>query len=185
MLSLLQASVALTSCDALQLEAFLSSWINAQNGISRTPRFASWVTPTENLGTLANAGYLAWVYHKNSGASNQKYTCWAEFQVRLAVFEGIWASFWQLLGCTACTSTAAGYLAWVYHKNIGASNQKYTCWAEFQVCQGLPGLLAACGYSVGKPGMLAWVCPTNKGPSNQKYTCWAEFRYVRASARCM
>ena len=64
------------------MEAFLAAWIDASNGISRTPRFGSWATPNGPLSSLANAALLSWVYHKNSGAHNQKYTCWAEYQAR-------------------------------------------------------------------------------------------------------
>ena len=72
----------------MQTEAFLASWIKAQHGISRTPKFASWVTPNGALANEANAGLLAWIYHKHSGAGNAKYTCWGEFQMRYMLGDG-------------------------------------------------------------------------------------------------
>ena len=71
-----------------QTEAFLKAWINADAGISRTPKFASWVTPNGALPVVANAGMLAWIYHKNSGSSNAKYVCWGEFQMRYMLGDG-------------------------------------------------------------------------------------------------
>ena len=71
-----------------QTEAFLKAWINADAGISRTPKFASWVTPNGALPVVANAAMLAWIYHKNSGASNAKYVCWGEFQMRYMLGDG-------------------------------------------------------------------------------------------------
>lgn len=71
-------------CDAslrLQAETFLGWWLDAGNGVARSPAFASWLGPTSALRNQANAALLAWVYGRGSGGGPGKLFCWAEFQV--------------------------------------------------------------------------------------------------------
>ena len=75
-------------CDSsprLQAETFLGSWLDAGNGVARSPAFASWLGPTGALRNQANAALLAWVYGRGSGGGPGKLICWAEFQVRPTV----------------------------------------------------------------------------------------------------
>lgn len=65
-----------------QAETFLGWWLNAANGVARTPAFASWLGPTGALRNQANAALLAAIYAKGSGGGPGKLRCWAEFQVR-------------------------------------------------------------------------------------------------------
>lgn len=71
-------------CDSsshLQAETFLGWWLDAGNGVARSPAFASWLGPTGALRNQANAALLAWVYGRGSGGGPVKLFCWAEFQV--------------------------------------------------------------------------------------------------------
>ncbi|KAK9845258.1 hypothetical protein WJX81_001552 [Elliptochloris bilobata] len=63
-------------------EKFLGGWLDASNGVARSPAFASWLGPTGALRNQANAALLAWVYAKGSGGGPGKLFCWAEFQIR-------------------------------------------------------------------------------------------------------
>ena len=72
----------------MQAEKFLGWWLDAADGISRTPAFASYMGPTGALRNQANAALLAWIYARGSGGGPGKLKCWAEFQVGYAAVLG-------------------------------------------------------------------------------------------------
>lgn len=71
----------------LQVEDFVHSWARYDNGISKTPKYASWVSPNGALAEAANAGLIAWVYGTNA-APTGFYKCWAEYQMRYILGDG-------------------------------------------------------------------------------------------------
>ncbi|KAK9858827.1 hypothetical protein WJX84_008301, partial [Apatococcus fuscideae] len=67
-----------------EIEGFLASWINGNNGITVTPKGLAWTTDWGSLRNSANAALIAMIY------SNQvtnvtlaaQYRCWAQGQIR-------------------------------------------------------------------------------------------------------
>jgi len=84
-----------------QAEKFLGWWLDAADGISRTPAFASYMGPTGALRNQANAALLAWIYARGSGGGPGKLQCRAEFQVGYAAVLG------RQAGCRAQATGAA------------------------------------------------------------------------------
>ena len=75
------------ACLCPQVEEFVNSWAHTQNGITKTPKYASWVSPSGALPEAANAALIAWIYTTHSGATGF-YKCWAEFQLRYILGDG-------------------------------------------------------------------------------------------------
>jgi len=93
-----------------QADTFLGWWLNAADGISRTPAFASYMGPTGALRNQANAALLAWIYARGSGGGPGKLQCWAEFQVGRALVLGRQAARAQ---ATGAASQPTGLKRWL------------------------------------------------------------------------
>ncbi|KAK9867945.1 hypothetical protein WJX84_010587 [Apatococcus fuscideae] len=82
LLSALQPGV--TTRYSTEIEGFLASWINGNNGITVTPKGLAWTTDWGSLRNSANAALIAMIYSNqvtNITLATQ-YRCWAQGQIR-------------------------------------------------------------------------------------------------------
>jgi len=71
------------------LEAYLAAWRAADDGVTRSDNFLSYVGPDGALRNTANAAFLARLYQKAYPRADKKLNCWAEYQGRALVGDGL------------------------------------------------------------------------------------------------
>ncbi len=67
----------------------MASWRQADNGVQRSDNFLSYVGPDGALRNTANAAFLARLYQKAYPKADKKLNCWAEYQSRALVGDGL------------------------------------------------------------------------------------------------
>jgi hypothetical protein len=73
----------------MQLEAYLAAWRSADEGVERNSDYLSYVGPDGALRNTANAAFLARLYQKAYPKADKKLNCWAEYQTRAIVGDGL------------------------------------------------------------------------------------------------
>ena len=73
----------------MQLESFLADWRQVDGGVQRSNSFLSYVGPDGALRNTANAAFLARLYQKAYAGADKKLDCWAEYQGRALVGDGL------------------------------------------------------------------------------------------------